>query len=843
MRIASRLLLLFIVIAIVFGAFFYMFYHIKHEEMRLYREADLEQRRHTIDAIIRIKQETQMQQTLDYAIWDETVSYVQNKDRIWADQNLKTINPSLGYSLVQVYDRHGKLIYTKAKDGNPGLEMFELDTAIPDSLGKPIRSSFFDRFHQYILSCTISSIHPSNDHDMKTPAQGYLLFAHSWDHAFAADLGKTLNYEIRISQDQPESSPVSQQFNTHILRALTDHDRNTVAWLQFYSSNPFLVRLRGMGNLILFGTMGFIFIFLLMQFFLIQQWISTPLTIISKSLNDSDPKQINSLKKARNEFAAIAELIQCFFDQKEKLEIEIDERTKSEIKVRNMEEQTRKILQTSPESIIVSNLDGTILDVNQETLNLLGFKDTAELISQKPRIDSLVRKKDWRHINDILSNLQKGSYVKNHELHLESHPGKGFPGLLSASVIMDNEGKPSSFVFVTRDITDIRNLEQQLRQSQKMESIGTLAGGIAHDFNNIITIIAGYIALATGKINDPKAAESDMDAALQACLRAKSLIGKILTFSRQSEPDMEDLMLSEVIEESLPMIRALLPTKIKIETKVDSAGFTTADNTELQQVLINLSTNAYHAMRPDGGILGIELSEIPGSKLVGIDAGVDPNMNYLHLSVSDTGSGIAPDILSRIFDPYFSTKSSGEGTGLGLSIVHGIVTGYKGFITVRSILSEGTSVNIYLPINEKPKKKIKPEMKLDVPFIPAKLMIVDDEMALAEIFCEALQEVGYTVEAYTDSLKALAAFSKNPKSYSLIIADINMPQMDGIKLAEKVKDIRQIPIILYTGFFDTHLQSRVEEAGIRNVLSKPILPDAMIREVKHVIYHNSGLSS
>lgn len=843
MRIATRLLLLFIVIAIVFGAFFYMFYHIKHEELRLYREADLEQRRHTIDAIIRTKQEAQLQQTLDYAIRDETVTFMQNRDQELADENLKAISSILGYSLVQVYDPEANLIYSKAKDASPGLDLFMLESAITDSLGQAIQSSFFTRFHQHILSCTINSIHPSTDPEMMSPPRGYLLIANSWDYGFVSDLGKSLGYDVRLSYEEPEPTPGPQQFNTLILKPLVDNSGKTVAWLQFNSSNPFLVKLRGMGNLIIFGTMGFIFIFLLMQFFLIQQWISTPLNLISKSLHDSDPSQITSLKKAKNEFGAIAELIQRFFDQQEKLVREIEERTKSEIKVRNMEEQTRKILQTSPESIIVTDPEGKILDVNQETLNLLGFEDINSLISEKSTIDKLIRKKDRDNLKDILSNLHKGSYVKNRELYMESQPGKGFPGLLSASAIMEEAGKPSRFIFVTRDITDIRNLEQQLRQSQKMESIGTLAGGIAHDFNNIITIIAGYIALATGKIHQPKDAEHDLDAALKACLRAKSLIGKILTFSRQSEPDMEDLVLADVIEESLPMIRALLPTKIRIETKINSKSFTTADYTELQQVLINLSTNAYHAMRPDGGVLGIELNEVSGSELRSIEAGVDQNVRYLHLSVSDTGSGIAPDILSRIFDPYFSTKSSGEGTGLGLSIVHGIVTGYNGFITVRSILSEGTSVNIYLPINEHPQKKKKKEQKEDVPFIPAKLMIVDDEVALSEIFCEALQEVGYTVEAYTDSQKALAAFWKNPNSYSLVIADINMPQVDGIKLAEKIRDVREIPIILYTGFFDTNLQSKVDEAGIQHVLSKPILPDDMIREVKHVIYTSSELSS
>jgi len=842
MRIASRLLLLFIVIAIVFGAFFYLFYHIKHEEMRLYREADLDQRRQTIDAVLKIKSEAQMQQTLDYAISDETVNYIHSRDPEWARENLRTINSNLNYSLVQIYDTSGRILYSNAKDDIPGLNSFRLEPTVLDSLGAPKGISFFARYYQHILSCTVSSIHPTMDLGMESPVAAYLLFAQTWNYAYISELSKILNYDIRMNYEEPGPREDTMRYNTRILKPLHDHERQSVAWLEFYSSNPFLSQLRNMGNLILFGTMGFIFIFLLMQFFLIQQWINTPLTMISKSMMDADPSQIQKLKKANNEFADIAELIDRFFEQKANLLIEIDERIKSEAKVREMEEQTRKILQTSPEAIVVTDLKGKIIDVNNEALKMFNHKDQSTLISTEPQIEQMVQKKDRRQFQEILQSLGKGSYIKSREISIQNNDGKSFPVLLSASVILDDQGIAGRFIFVARDISDIRTLEQQLRQSQKMESIGTLAGGIAHDFNNIITIIAGYIALASGKIDDPKEAESDMEAALKACLRAKSLIGKILTFSRQSEPDMEDLIPAQVIEESLPMIRALLPTKIKINTKIQSHSYTTADHTELQQVLINLSTNAYHAMRPDGGDIFIELSEINGTELVGIDPNLNPKQRYLHLSVSDTGCGIAPDILSRIFDPYFSTKSSGEGTGLGLSIVHGIVSGYKGFISVRSVLSEGTSINIYLPINENPKVKPKQEVQEDAPFIPAHLMVVDDEKALTEIFSEALCEAGYTVETFTDSQKAYAAFAKQPKLFDLIIADINMPQMDGIKLAEKVREIRHIPVVLYTGFLDLNLQNRVENAGIHNVLSKPILPDAMTLEVKRIIFKESGIS-
>jgi CheY-like chemotaxis protein len=374
-----------------------------------------------------------------------------------------------------------------------------------------------------------------------------------------------------------------------------------------------------------------------------------------------------------------------------------------------------------------------------------------------------------------------------------------------------------------------------------MESIGTLAGGIAHDFNNIITIIAGYIALARGKISDPQASEADLNQAIKACLRAKSLIGKILTFARQGDLEVEQVSVKEVLEDALPMIRATLPSNINIETNIECERFVMADVTELQQVLINLASNAFHAMRPDGGTLTIKLNEISGFELIGIDPHIELERDYLHLEVSDTGFGIAPEIINRIFDPYFSTKAAGEGTGLGLSIVHGIITSYKGFITVHSIPGEGTSFHIFLPIVNAPKEAKKEEQPKTVyPYIPAKLMVIDDEPDLADIFHQALTNAGYDVQSFNNSTVALEAFENNPDDFDLVIADVTMPQLDGMKLTAKIKALRNIPVILYTGFSDHGVQQRATEAKVDRLLSKPLLPDELVAEVRRILYLISG---
>ncbi|MCB5270058.1 MAG: ATP-binding protein [Candidatus Cloacimonadaceae bacterium] len=836
MRISQRLLILFILIAFAFGAFFYLFFHIKQEELRVFAESDLQQRRTTIDAIFELKANNMLTILDDYAIRDEMIRFTRGQSSVWTSSAASSILRSFGYSMVQIYDTKGNILFQETDDAISGLQDWRLDPVFLEGKASGIRQSFFTKHRQIILSCAISSIHSSSNLSRSDTPAGYILIAQAWDYRFLVDLAKSLNYDIRISYTEPTQTNSPGQYNTKIVRSITGVDNEILAWLVFYSSNPYLAELRNLGNIIIFGTMGFILIFLLMQFFLIQQWITTPLGLISQSLKKNDPHIIHVLNDKGNEFADVALLIERFFAQQEKLIQEIEERSRTEARLREIEEQTRKILLTSPESIIVTDLDGYIISVNDETLRLLKQKSEQDILQEQQKISDLVIPSEHKHLKRMMQDLFKGLYVKNQELSFQTKEGERFAALLSASVIMDDSNNPTKLIFITRDLTDLKNLELQLRQSQKMESIGTLAGGIAHDFNNIITIIAGYIALSAGKIDHHNEAQEDLDEALKACLRGKSLIGKILTFSRQSEPDVEEAILADIIEDTLPMIRAIIPSKISIETDIRSYSYTRVDNTEMQQVLLNLATNAFHAMRPDGGTLSICLEEIPGFEIIGIDSKVQLESNYLHLTVTDTGTGIAPELLSRIFDPYFSTKATGEGTGLGLSIVHGIVSGYHGFITVRSIQGEGTDFSIYLPVTELLNPNPRQSRSEEYPFQEANILMVDDEPALAEIFLQALTNSGYQVQSYTDSTKALQAFMENPQGLDLVIADINMPMMDGIKLATEILAIRTLPIILYTGFLDATLQRKAESAGVSFILNKPIMPDEMIKAVKKALY-------
>jgi signal transduction histidine kinase/ActR/RegA family two-component response regulator len=381
-----------------------------------------------------------------------------------------------------------------------------------------------------------------------------------------------------------------------------------------------------------------------------------------------------------------------------------------------------------------------------------------------------------------------------------------------------------------------KQLEEQLRHSQRMEAIGTLAGGIAHDFNNILGIIVAYVQLAL--LDSPEKTKMNryLREIFQASIRATDLVKQILTFSRQSNQERIPLLIRPIAEEAIKMMRASLPTTIEIRQAFKS-GLTPvlSDPTQIHQVLMNLCTNAGHAMEDGGGVLEVTLDEVlmeAGNPDLPID--MQPG-RYQILTVSDTGHGMEDSVKARIFDPYFTTQGPGQGTGLGLSVVHGIVRSHAGRIKCSSEPGKGTTFEIFFPTIE----EAAPERSTPVDSIPRgteRILFVDDEVALADIGMLMLQSLGYDVVSRTSSIEALEAFRNQPDRFDLLITDKTMPNMTGLELAKSIKGIRpDIPIILCTGFSEGMLEEKIKAIGISGFLMKPIIRADIAKVIRRVL--------
>lgn len=496
---------------------------------------------------------------------------------------------------------------------------------------------------------------------------------------------------------------------------------------------------------------------------------------------------------------------------------DITQRKQAEEALRESESKFRNLFDLSPQAIALTDLrSGKLVDVNNKFLELTKYSKE-EILGLNTTEVGFYSEADR---TKFLRELQSSREINGLKMDFKAKDNSVLHALIFARIIQI--AGVSFILSIFNDMTEQKILETQLQHARKMESIGTLAGGIAHDFNNILGIIIGNAELALYDIPEGSPAHLNLEEIRIASSRAKDVVRQLLGFARKANLEKKPTNIAPIIQESLKLLRAFIPTSIEIRQNITKDVDTIlADPTQINQIFINLCTNAYHAMT-DKGIVEVILKNVElDEEATAQHANLNPG-RYVNLTVSDTGHGMPPENIDRIFDPYFTTKEIGKGSGMGLAVVHGIVKNHDGVILVDSELEKGTTFNIFFPITE---REPMPEKPIDegLPTGKERILFIDDEKSMVAVGRDRLKNLGYQVEDKTSPVKALKLFRANPDQFDLVITDMTMPQMTGDHLVEEILKIRpDLPTIICTGFSEKIDKEKAKKIGICQYIEKPL---------------------
>ncbi|MBN2012700.1 PAS domain S-box protein [candidate division KSB1 bacterium] len=516
---------------------------------------------------------------------------------------------------------------------------------------------------------------------------------------------------------------------------------------------------------------------------------------------------------------------------------DITERKQIEQQLRNNLQFLETLVDTIPNPLFYLDRKGIIRGCNTAFASQIIGASKNELIGANvfKLSDSIAKELMNIYRNN---NYELGNHTRDQRLesHIRCADGTIREFMFNKAIYTDFSGSVAGLVGILIDLTQLRQLENQLRHSQKMEAIGTLAGGVAHDFNNILTPIMGYADLIMQEFPAMSSTHDDVKHILTAAHRAKELVEQILAFSRETRPERKPLKLHLIVKEVLKLLKPTLPATIEIRTDIDSHTDTIlADPSQMHQMMMNLCTNAYQAIGLDRGMLEISLHQIdvnPQSDMKFRNFQAKP---YVRLTIRDTGIGIDPQTINRIFEPFFTTKEVGKGSGLGLSVVHGIVKNHNGEIMVSSEVGKGTTFHIFLPVIEKePEQRI--EHAKQVVGGSERILFVDDEEAIVKITARLLTKYGYHITSRTSSLEALKLLEMNPDAFDIIITDLTMPDMTGVEFAGQAKSIRpDIPVILISGYSEILSSEMQMQSSIDEIVIKPIVTRDLCEKIRKVL--------
>ncbi len=487
------------------------------------------------------------------------------------------------------------------------------------------------------------------------------------------------------------------------------------------------------------------------------------------------------------------------------------------------------------ERVVITDPDGKIVYVNPAFEISTGYtRDEAigqyAAIISSGKHDSSFYEDMWKTISG--GNVWRGRIINKHKDGYMIHEQS------TITPVKDSGGTIVNYVQIATDITAEENLRDQLAQSQKMEAIGTLASGIAHDFNNIVQAIMGYTELVMDDLPVESRAYINLEKVMAAAQRSGEMVKQILTFSRRSTSEVTTIDIGPLTKEGLKFLRAAIPANIEIKENIKpNLGKILANPTQIHQVLMNLCINAAQAIKAEKGAILVELDQLDlDISFTSYNPPLLPG-KHLRLSVSDTGSGIAPNIVDKIFDPYFTTKESGKGTGLGLSVVHGILVSYNGAITVNSDPGKGATFCVYFPVVDDPGEGDNRDSgSKERPCGSEQVLVIDDETILVELVASKLKRLGYNVTATTDPQEALRLLVESPQKFDVVVTDMMMPKMSGIELAQKISTSwPALPVVICTGWGELISNEQIKKAGIRAIVRKPAARDEIAQAIRMVL--------
>ncbi|MCX8044329.1 MAG: response regulator [Desulfobacterota bacterium] len=833
----------------------------------------------------------------DFSARNGICSFVKHPDPAWAQQYLLDMLPSFHATIVWIYDTNFSCIYTASSSNEyEQLSLPLTKSELQTLLAQRYFHHFFALTSHGLFEIRSAPIHPQTDIDRISSPQGFMFVGRHWNQQYLDEITALTESEVSIHPIERNTPlPVAtynfEQGEIRFSRVLKAWDKTPIVELKVSSSVPVLAQLYRAERIFALQLLLFFCVIVFTLVITLTLWVRNPLATLTRSMRQQSPELLKGMERTGPEYATLSHLIIDFFKQKEDLAKEVLYRVRAheELVALNKKLQAREtelqaineqliaqqqminaanqelraanqqlkasqqdliranklieeIFDASIDGFVFADLNGTIIRANKAMHVMLGLNPTGMIgkhISEYVPAEETYKRRSL----EFMTQLSRDGIVEHFETKLQG-ADRTVLVEISAVYVMDENNSQQGVLLCFRDITEQKRLQERLQQTQKMEAIGTLAGGIAHDFNNILAGIMGYTELMMNNIDGSSPFRKNIEQILKLCIRARDLVRQILTFSRKiEEEEYVPVRLNEVISDVIKLLRASIPTTIDIREHLCKESLVVKANpTSMHQMLMNLATNAAHAMSEHGGILEISLDTcavddayIPGQFQI-------PPGVYARLRVADTGIGIAPEHISRIFDPFFTTKEVGKGTGMGLAVVYGIVKNHGGDINVTSQLGKGSVFEILLPIVAQQPVDQSARIQKDLPRGSEKILFVDDELVLVELWRQMLEALGYTVYAFDDCKKALECFMQDPYQFDLVITDQTMPKMTGDQLAKQILKIRpDVPIILCTGFSERISEDAAAQIGISALLIKPIRAPEIAQTIRRVIEHTTSM--